>query len=403
MLYKTMLIALREILRNRVRSLLTTLGIVIGVGSVIAMVALGDGATANVTADIAALGQNMLMLTPGADRRGPGRESTVSTPFEEADVEALRAEVTGLEHVAPAASKQALVIAGARNYRTLVLGTTPEYFAITGHSLGSGRLLNAADVSAGRSVCILGETVRKELFGSGDPLGSSVRIGGLACQVIGTLAVKGTSHIQDPNDLVVLPFRTVQRRVLGSRDVPMVYLSARADRSSSVVKRQVELLLLRERRRLGPDEPADFSVRDMQEIIAAVSSATSTMTALLGGIAAVSLIVGGIGIMNIMLVSVTERTREIGIRLAIGARSADVLLQFLVEAVVLSLLGGLFGVLFGLGLGYVGARLLGLPVVFSPSVIGLSFAFSACVGVLFGLLPARKAALLHPIDALRHE
>src|SRR5690606_34004019 len=210
-------------------------------------------------------------------------------------------------------------------------GTTPEYFEITSHSLARGRWMNSAELGSGRPVCVIGETVRAELFGAGDPLGSALRIGNVSCSVIGLLAPKGTSSIQDPNDIVVMPLRAFQRRIAGNRDVSTIYMSARADRSTALVKRQVELLM-RERRRLSPEDPDDFNIRDMEEIIAAVSSATGTMTALLGGIAAVSLIVGGIGIMNIMLVSVTERTREIGIRLAIGARSRDVLLQFLVES-----------------------------------------------------------------------
>jgi putative ABC transport system permease protein len=402
MLTKTVMIALREIWRNGMRSLLTTLGVVIGVGSVIGMVMLGDGATANVTADISALGEDMLMLSPGAARHGPGRVSSTSQPFEEADAEALAKEIPGLRAIAPAAARQMLVVFGNKNHRTLVQGTTPEYFDITGHTLASGRTMNTAELNAGRPACVMGETVRAELFGSGDPLGSSLRIGKVSCVVVGLLAPKPVSGIQDPNDLVVMPLKAFQRRVAGNRDVSTIYMSARPDRSSAVVKQQV-LALMRERRRLGPEDPDDFNVRDMEEIIQAVSSATGTMTALLGGIAAVSLIVGGIGIMNIMLVSVTERTREIGIRRAIGARSHDVLLQFLIESVVLSLLGGAFGVLFGLGLGAAGAHWLQMPIVFSSSTIVLAFSFSACVGVLFGYLPARKAAHLSPIEALRHE
>ncbi len=402
MLYKIILIASSEILRNRLRSLLTMLGVVIGVGSVIGMVMLGDGATANVTASISALGENMMILSPGASRRGPGRVSTVASEFELSDARAIRRQVPGLAHVAPSAARQALVVFGSNNHQTLVMGTTPEYFEITGHSLGQGRWMNAAELATGRPVCLLGQTVVEELFGGGQALGSAVRIGNLSCQVIGTLADKGTSTFRDPNDVVVMPLRTYQRRVSGSTGVSTIYLSTMPGRSSRLVQYQTEVLM-RERRHLTAGEASDFNVRDMAEIIEAVSATTSTMTALLGGIAAVSLLVGGIGIMNIMLVSVTERTREIGLRLALGARGTDVMLQFLVEAVVLSLFGGALGVLFGIALGTFGARLVGLPVTLSIPVIVMAFGFSACVGVLFGYLPARKAAHLRPIEALRHE
>lgn len=401
MLRKTIQIAFQQILRNPLRSSLTTLGVVIGVGSVIGMVMLGDGATANVTSSLSALGENMLVLSPGASRRGPGRVSVVSEPFDVADSTALQAQIPGLSAVAPVSSRQSSIVFSSKNHRAAVLGTTPEYFRITGHSLGEGRWMTPAELSAGSSVCVLGQTVRKELFGSGRALGDYVRVGRLSCEVVGLLAAKETSSFRDPNDVLALPLRSFQRRISGSPYVNTVYLSVHPNRSSALVKRQVELLM-RERRRLTVGEPADFHVRDMADIIRAVTSSTRTMTALLGGIAAVSLLVGGIGIMNIMLVSVTERTREIGIRLAIGARATDILLQFLIESVVLSMLGGALGVGLGLGIGGLGANFLGLPIVFSPQVMVLGFAFSACVGVLFGILPARKAARLLPIEALRH-
>jgi putative ABC transport system permease protein len=304
--------------------------------------------------------------------------------------------------VAPTASKQALVVFGSKNHRTSVIGTTPEYFTITNHTLARGRWMNAAEMNGGSAVCLLGETVRERLFGSGDPIGTSVRIGKMSCTIIGLLAKKGTGGFRDPDDVVATPLVTFQRRIAGNRDVSAIYMSMKEDRSSALVQRQVELLM-RERRGIPRDDEPDFNVRDMAEISEAMTSVTGTLTALLGGIAAVSLLVGGIGIMNIMLVSVTERTREIGIRLAIGARGRDVLLQFLIEAMVLSMLGGTFGVLFGITLGWLGASRMGLPIVISPETIFLAFTFSALVGVLFGFLPARRAAGLDPIEALRHE
>jgi len=402
MIWSTLLIALREIRRNKMRSLLTMLGIVIGVGAVICMVMLGDGATASVTGDISAMGENMLMLSPGARRRGPGGVSGVAKPLEEEDAEAIARDIKGLQAVAPASSGSMLVVYGNNNWRTTVHGTTPDYFAITNHELGRGRWMNHAELAGGRPVCVIGKSVAEELFGAGDPIGESIRVGKMSCQVIGELAYKATSSFQDPNDVVAMPLKTFQRRLSGRRDVSTIYMSAKPNRSTKLVKSQVELLM-RERRKLGPGDDNDFNVRDMQEILETLSSVTGVLTALLGGIAAVSLVVGGIGIMNIMLVSVTERTREIGIRLAIGARGREVLLQFLIEAIVLSMFGGLLGIAVGLTLGWLATRALDMPTIISPSMVLLSFVFSGFVGVLFGYLPARKAAHLNPIDALRHE
>jgi putative ABC transport system permease protein len=284
-----------------------------------------------------------------------------------------------------------------------VTGTTNDYLAARGYTLARGREFSPAEEASGRAVCMLGATVKKELFGASDPLGASVRVGKVSCQVIGELASKGQSGMgQDQDDLVLMPLRTVQRRLIGDPGVNAIFLSAKNSQITSAVERQLEGLL-RQRRRIPPGAEDDFSVRDMQEIAEAMSSATGTLTALLGAIAAVSLLVGGIGIMNIMLVNVTERTREIGIRLAIGALARDVLFQFLVEAVVLSTLGGLIGIAAGLGMSWSATRALGLPFLLQPEILLLAFGFSAFVGVLFGFLPARKAARLNPIEALRYE
>ncbi|HEU5073361.1 MAG TPA: ABC transporter permease, partial [Polyangiaceae bacterium] len=359
------------------------------------------GATAKVKSDIGKLGDNLLIVSPGA-----GRRSATYTPaplFTLDDVAAVRREVTGVEHIAPTAGAQQLVVWGNKNHQSGVTGTTNDYLAARGYSLARGREFSPAEQASGRAVCMLGATVRKELFGASDPLGASVRVGKVSCLVIGELASKGQSGMgQDQDDLVLMPLRTVQRRLIGDPGVNAIFLSAKSSQITGAVERQLEGLL-RQRRRIPPGAEDDFSVRDMQEIAEAMSSATGTLTALLGAIAAVSLLVGGIGIMNIMLVNVTERTREIGIRLAIGALARDVLFQFLVEAVVLSTLGGLIGIAAGLGMSWSATRALGLPFLLQPEILLLAFGFSAFVGVLFGFLPARKAARLNPIEALRYE
>ncbi len=401
MIILTFLMALREIRRNAVRSLLTMLGVVIGVGAVIAMVTIGEGATARVQADVGALGENLLMVMPGADRRGPVR--TQSTPFEIADVEALRREVRGLEAISGTLGRSAVAIYGGENWSTTVTGTDADYLTIRNYELASGRAFTAAEARAGEPVCILGSTVRESLFGRSSPLGERVRVGQVSCQVIGALESKGAAAMgPDQDDVVLMPLRAVQRRLAGTTDVSMIYAQVQKGYGTAQVKSQIEAILS-ERRRVAPGAEVDFQVRDLQEIAAAMSSVTSALTGLLGGIAAVSLLVGGIGIMNIMLVSVTERTREIGTRLAIGALAREVLLQFLVEAIVLSTLGGIIGIFFGLGLSFGVTHFLGLPFVVSPGIVAAAFTFSAVVGVLFGYLPARKAARLNPIDALRHE
>jgi putative ABC transport system permease protein len=399
MLWSTLLMSIREIRRNTLRSLLTMLGVIIGVGAVVVLVTLGKGASARVEADIAKLGNNLLIVSPGASRRGPA--ANTARAFERADLVAIRREVSGIAALAPAAQKQTLVVAGNRNWTTPVIGTTPDYLEVRGYTVASGRAFTESEANSGRAVVVLGQTVREELFGSLDPVGQQVRVGRVPAEVIGILTPKGQAAMgQNQDDIVLMPLVTYQRRVAGNNDISSIYVSAAEGRPTILVQSQIESLLRQRRRPSGED---DFNVRDMAEIAATMASATGAMTALLGAIAGVSLLVGGIGIMNIMLVSVTERTREIGIRLSIGALPGEVLLQFLIEAVVLSSLGGLLGILSGLTGGWFAAQKLDVPFVVVPQIVLVAFLFSAAVGVVFGILPARRAARLNPIEALRHE
>jgi putative ABC transport system permease protein len=401
MLAETLLMAAREIRRNALRSFLTMLGVVIGVGAVIVLVTLGEGASAKVKADIAKLGENLLIVNSGAFRRGP--TSTPARPFTRDDAAAVAHEVGGLAGIAPAASRQLLVVYGNRNWRTQVTGSTADFFFVRGYGVKDGRTFTPSEASAGRTVCVVGQTVAKELFGGQDPVGQTVRVGRMPCEVIGLLVPKGEAGFgQDQDDLLVMPLVTFQRRIAGNNDITTMFVSAGRGRSTALVQSQLEALL-RERRRIGPRDEDDFSVRDMAEIAATMASTTGALAALLGAIAGVSLLVGGIGIMNIMLVSVTERTREIGIRLSIGALPREVLTQFLVEAAVLSSIGGTLGILLGLAGSAAAARALQVPFLLVPRILVIAFLFSALVGVVFGLLPARRASRLNPIEALRHE
>jgi putative ABC transport system permease protein len=403
MLAETLRLALRAIRRNALRSSLTILGIVIGVAAVITMVTLGTGATLAVAEQIRGLGATVLRARPGQQPRGPGGARQLARPFEVQDAEAIEREIAGLEAVAPTAARTLVAINAELNWSTTVTGTDNAYFKARNWTLAAGREFTDAELRAGAMSCILGATVRQRLFGAQDPVGAAMRLGALSCQVIGVLAPKGQASFgADQDDLVVVPLRAFQRRIAGSQAVDAILVAVRADIATRKVQAAIEELL-RERRRIGAREEADFHVLDMQQIAAAVSGTTQTMTVLLGAVAAVSLLVGGIGIMNIMLVSVTERTREIGIRLAVGAMEEDVLRQFLVEAVTLSLLGGVAGVLVGLGAAAGAAALLGLPFVPNTWIAVVAFLFSGVVGVVFGYFPAHKAARLNPIDALRHE
>jgi len=400
MIANALLLAVREIRHNLMRSLLTTLGVAIGVAAVIAMVSLGSAATRSITSDIASMGRNLLIIIPGERRPGT---LTSASPFDMEDVDALRRDVSSLSVVAPMVQRSTVAVNGNRSRTTPTTGTTNEFFTAREWPLAEGREFAATELAAGKAVCIVGETVREELFGAQRAIGADIRIGKISCGVIGVLSVKGQSTMgPDQDDIVVMPIRAVQRRIAGNTDVGMIWASVRDASQTEQAKSGTETLL-RERRHIGTGAASDFQVNDLQEISRLVQNTTAILTAFLSAVAAVSLLVGGIGIMNIMLVSVTERTREIGIRLAIGARARDVLLQFLIEAVAMSGLGGVFGILVGLAGSAIGASALKLPFVFEPWIVLIAVVFSAAVGVAFGYFPARRAARLDPIEALRHE
>jgi putative ABC transport system permease protein len=402
MILNTILLALREIRRNLLRSFLTTLGIVIGVAAVITMVTVGNGATQAVKDQISSLGSNLLMVRPG-QRLGPGMSAAGAPSFTQADGDAILAQVGGVRAVAPEQRSGVTVVANGRNWQTSITGTTNAYFDTNNWTLASGRKFEPEEEQAGAAVCIIGDTVRRELFGKSDVLGEKVRVKQFSCEVVGVLASKGRAAMgNDQDDTVIVPLKTVQRRVSGNQRVGTLLVSMEDDSDSSRVQAAIGDLL-RERRKLASEDPDNFNVLDTKQIAEAVSGTTKVMTTLLGAVAAVSLLVGGIGIMNIMLVSVTERTGEIGLRLAIGALEREVLLQFLVEAVALSMLGGLLGIALATIASIVLAQLMQVPYLFNAGINALSFAVSALIGVVFGYFPARRAARLDPIEALRHE
>lgn len=393
--------AVRQIRRNAFRSFLTTLGIVIGVAAVIALVTLGEGATRRVTEQVSSMGTNMLTLMPGSMRRGPTNVS--ASPFETSDATAIDKEILAVHQVAPSSSAATLAIYGNTNWNTELSGTTRSYLSIRNLEIAEGRAFSETEEQAGSSVCLLGATVRRELFGGIDARGKIIRLGKVSCVVIGAFTSKGQSTFgMDQDDFILMPLKAFQRRISGSADVGTISLSATSESAIERAKAQVEALM-RQRRHILPGQQDNFEVRDVKEMAKTLENVTTALTALLSAVAAVSLLVGGIGIMNIMVVSVTERTREIGTRLAIGARGREVLLQFLVEAVVLATLGGLIGIALGLGGSYFASRLLSLPFVFLPGIVGVAFGFSAFVGIVFGYLPAHQASRLNPIEALRHE
>jgi putative ABC transport system permease protein len=402
MWWQTILLALREIRRNLMRSILTILGIVIGVAAVITMVTLGTGATASVTSEIESMGSNLLYVQPG--QRSSGGAYIRGKPFDMSDAEAIRKNVNGLTAVAPINQGATQAIYGNENWYTYLYGSTNDYMISQNIAISLGQSFTDADIRSGNAVCILGATVRDKLFGGQNPVGSKVRLTDKSFKVIGVFKARGAVFFgsEDTDNFIMIPLRAFQQRITGNMDVQYIMLSAEKGVSTAKIKEDIQLLM-RERRGISEGKEDDFNVTDMKEMVAQLNTITGILTGVLSAIAAISLLVGGIGIMNIMLVSVTERTREIGIRLAIGALERDVLKQFLLEAMVLTSLGGLIGIAFGISAAAIIAHLLNFSTVFSPGVIILAFLFSAGVGVVFGYFPARKAAMLDPIEALRHE
>jgi putative ABC transport system permease protein len=400
MIWDAVLLAIRELRRNLMRALLTTLGVVIGVSAVIAMVTMGNGATASIANEIASLGRNVLAVTPFGPQGGGAADRR---PFNAADVVALGRDISHVRAVSPETSASVSVVAGNNNHTTQVTGAEAGYFILHETQLAGGRPFNDTEIRSGRAVCILGETVRRNLFGAGDPIGQTIRVREVACQVVGLLAIRGTNTFgQDQDDNMLMPLRAVQRRINGNNEIGVIWLAGDTAAAIPDIIKQTQTLM-RERRRIGPGEKDNFTVQDLAQITQTIATVTGVMTMFVAAVASVSLLVGGIGIMNIMLVSVTERTREIGIRLAIGAREKDVLTQFLVEAVMMSVLGGVIGILLGLGFSYAGTSALNFPFIPSVTTVIIAFVFSACIGIGFGFFPARKAARLDPIEALRHE
>ncbi len=401
MIWNTLLLAVRALSRNLLRSLLTMLGIVIGVAAVIAIVTLGAGASVSVTSQVSSLGDKLLFINPGSEQGGP--RGAAIRQFTLKDVEAVEREVSGVDAVSPSVSSSVTAVFGNKHWSSSVTGVTEEYFPVRNAILIRGSVFTPLHYQSGRLVCIIGKTVREELFGAVDPVGSIMRIGIAACEVVGELESKGQSSFGNDQDNVILaPMRAVQSRLIGNENITNISASVASWADNADVKIRVEELL-RDRRNIGPQDADDFRVMDPTEIAEVLSQITGVLTLFLSAIAAVSLLVGGIGIMNIMLVSVTERTREIGIRLAIGALESEVLAQFLVEAVILTTVGGVIGMSLGLLGSYAAANALGFPFIVEPSVVVTAFVFSALVGVIFGYVPARRAARLDPIEALRHE
>jgi len=397
-------IAGRALARNTMRSVLTMLGIIIGVAAVIAMVAVGQGAKAQIESQIASIGSNLLMVFPGSTTQGGVHAGSGSvTTLTEDDAFAIQKELSSVRMAAPSLRNVAQVVSANQNWSTAVTGSSPDYFVVRDWSFESGSPFTQSDYDGATKVAVVGKTVATNLFGSQDPVGQIIRIQNVPFKIVGLLAPKGQSAMgQDQDDTVIVPLSTLQKRIMGVTYVQAIMVSANSPEETVTAEGEIQRLL-HQRHHIPPGQDDDFTVRNMTDIAAAAEASSQIMTLLLGSIASVSLIVGGIGIMNIMLVSVTERTREIGIRMAVGARSRDILLQFLVEAVVLSLAGGVLGVILGVASSRIISAFVHWPTIISFGSILLASFFSVAIGVFFGLYPARRAASLDPIEALRYE
>ncbi len=403
MLGTTVLLALNEIRRHLLRSFLTVLGIVIGVAAVVMMVTLGNGATQAIQEEVSTLGSNLIYVSPNP-ALGRGGGALRPPPFAMSDVRAINSQIAGVTAATPQETAGRTVVREGRNWNTTITGTTADYMRVQNWKTASGAVWTPADEQAGRAVCLLGSTVYDNLYGSEEAVGTDVRVGDVSCKVAAVMEKRaaGPNIGSDPNDSIVMPLKAVQRRFTGSRDIGLIVVGVDDRYVSKSVQGAIESLL-RERRRIPPGGDTDFRFFGTEEFTQSLGNVTRILTGFMGAVGGVSLLVGGIGIMNIMLVSVIERTREIGIRLAIGAVAREVLLQFLVEAVVLSCLGGVIGLIIALLGGLALAPLLGVPFIFNWQLNLGAFLFSGLIGVVFGYFPARRAASLNPIDALRHE
>jgi putative ABC transport system permease protein len=400
----TLRIALRALARNKLRAFLTMLGIIIGVGAVIAMVAIGEGAKSTIRAQIAALGTNVLIVLPGSNVQGGVRAGfgNVNTLLD-SDGKAMARELPSVAFVSPVLRRQDQVVAGNLNWGTLAQGVAPEFQQIRDWQVAEGRFLHEGDMDSAAKVAVIGQTVARQLFGNDDALDAVIRIRNIPFRVVGILGAKGqTGQGTDQDDTIMIPYTTMQKRLMRITWVQSIVVKAVSAERVEEAQEQITLLL-RQRHRIGPEREDDFNVRNLSDIAEAATTTARVMAVLLGSVASISLLVGGIGIMNIMLVSVTERTREIGIRMAVGARSRDIMLQFLVEAVVMAATGGLIGILLGVGSSEVIKQWAQWPTLIDPAIIAIAFLFSGAVGVFFGFYPAKKAASLDPIDALRYE
>ena len=400
----TLKIALRALRRNKLRTVLTMLGMIIGVGAVIAMVSIGNGAKSQVEQQIASLGQNVILIFSGSVTRsgihtGWGSAGTLTVD----DAEAIAHEIPGVAGVSPEVRNNGQIAAGNENWFTQIMGESQDYFTIRQWPVVQGAPFTAQDVRSANKVAVIGKTVADQLFPGENPIGKILRVKSSPFMIVGVLKAKGMNMMgMDQDDTVIIPYTSAMKRLMGVTTLRSMMVQAARPDLMATVEQQITALL-RQRHRITPDKDDDFTVRNQEEIAAAATETSKVMTGLLAAIASVSLLVGGIGIMNIMLVSVTERTREIGIRMAVGARGRDVLLQFLTEAVTLSVIGGVIGIGLGFGISQLLSSKMGWPTLTSPSSVIIAFFFSAAVGIFFGFYPARKASQLDPIDALRYE
>lgn len=403
-LWLTIRIAFRALIRAPLRALLTLLGIVIGIGAVLAMVALGEGTRAGIEASLASLGSNLITVFQGTTLAGGARAISQSPPITEEDGAAI-SKLPSVRVAAPLVRGSAQLVVGHRNWNTAIAATTPEYLEARSWSMQSGSFFTQAELRGSAKVCVLGQITAQQLFGDEDPVGQKIRVNKMNCEVIGVLTPKGGSAMgQDQDDTLVMPISTFRSRINPSniRSVNMILVSSLSAETTSQTVAEITSLM-RQRHRLTEEEDNDFTIRDLKELAQAASEQTQILSFLLGGIASISLLVGGIGIMNIMLVSVTERTREIGIRMSVGAKSRHILAQFLAESLILALVGGVLGIGLGMGAASAFEKMMGWQTEVSTSMIALAVGVAGGVGIVFGLAPAWKAANLDPIDALRHE